>query len=111
MSLVYLASPYSHPDPRVKEERFRLACAAAGRLMKEGECVFSPIAHSHSIEQHFHDGAIEGHDFWLKQDFSILRHCSKLIILALDGWEKSRGVAAEIEFAQGLKIPLEYIEP
>jgi hypothetical protein len=109
--LVYLASPYSHPDPLVKAERFRQACTVAGKMMKEGQCVFSPIAHSHPIEQYFEDGSVEGHDFWLKQDFAVLSHCAKLVVLAIDGWERSKGVAAEIEFAQQNQIPLEFLVP
>lgn len=111
MTLVYLASPYSHPSPLVKAQRFEAVCRVAGRLMKKGVCVFSPIAHSHPIEQHFEDGSPEGHDFWLRQDFAILERASKLMVLKLDGWEASRGVAAEIEFARVNSIPFEFIDP
>lgn len=111
MSLLYLASPYSHPDPAQKAERYRAACVVAGRLMKAGHAVFSPIAHSHPIEEHFEDKSVEGHDFWLRQDFAILEHASKLVVLRIDGWEKSRGIAAEIDFAHKAGIPVEYIDP
>lgn len=74
-------------------------------------CVFSPIAHSHPIEQHFDEGGVEGHDFWLRQDFAVLDRCSKLVVLTLPGWEQSRGVAAEIARAHELGIPLEFMEP
>lgn len=107
--LIYLASPYSHPDVTVRAARFEAACRAAGRLMQAGQCVFSPIAHSHPIEQHF--GHMEGHDFWLRQDFAVLIRCTRLAVLTLEGWEKSRGVAAEMVFAQEHGIPLEFIEP
>lgn len=111
MSLIYLASPYSHADPAVKHERFTAACRAAGRLMKDGVCVFSPIAHSHPIEQHFESGVTEGHDFWLRQDFAVLERCVRLIVLTLDGWEKSRGVTAELAFAKERGIPVEFMAP
>jgi hypothetical protein len=109
--VIYLASPYSHPAAAVKDMRYREACRAAGRLMREGHAVFSPIAHSHPIEQHFDGAAIEGHDFWLKQDFAILRHASRLVVLMLEGWDQSYGVGREIELAQALHIPVEYLEP
>lgn len=111
MSLIYLASPYSHANPIIKHQRFEAACRAAGRLMRQGQCVFSPIAHSHPIEQHFEDGGTEGHDFWLRQDFAILARATKLVVLTLDGWEQSRGVAAELEFAQANSIPFEFLAP
>lgn len=109
--LQYLASPYSHADVAVKRERYRQACVAAGRLMKRGVRVFSPIAHSVAIEEHFEGRSIEQHDFWLNQDFAVLRHCEKLLVLRLDGWEISKGVAAEVEFAGRLGIPVFYIDP
>jgi hypothetical protein len=109
--LIYLASPYSHASSVVKDMRYREACRAAGRLMHEGHAVFSPIAHSHPIEQHFDGAVVEGHGFWLRQDFAILRHAQKLVVLMLEGWETSFGVNAEIEFARTLGIPIEYLEP
>lgn len=109
--LTYLASPYSDPSPIVRHQRFEAACRVAGRLMKQGVCVFSPIAHSHPIEQCFDDGVKEGHAFWLQQDFAVLEKCAKLIVLTLPGWEASRGVAAEIDFANRHDIPLEFIAP
>jgi hypothetical protein len=107
--LVYLASPYSHVDPLVREERFHKACAAAARLMRSGCAVFSPIAHSHPVEQHF-GGVVEGLDFWMKQDVAILRHCSRLVVLRLNGWERSKGIATETALAKQLGIPVEFID-
>ncbi|GIW55540.1 MAG: hypothetical protein KatS3mg082_1944 [Nitrospiraceae bacterium] len=34
--MIYLASPYSHPDPAVREERFHAACRAAAALLLAG---------------------------------------------------------------------------
>ena len=111
MSLIYLASPYSHPEPEVREFRFKEACRVAGNMMRRGKKVFSPIAHSHSIEQCFEAGGMEGHRFWLDQDFAVLRHCHELHVLRLDGWEASKGIAAEVEFAAHIGIPVFYVDP
>jgi hypothetical protein len=111
MSFEYLASPYSHPDPEVKADRFVEACRVAGELMKAGRLIFSPIAHSHPIEQYFVDGKAEGHVFWLEQDFALLRHAAKLLVLRLPGWEQSKGVKAEIDAAEAIGIPVHYLDP
>ncbi len=108
MSFTYLASPYSHPDPKVRIDRFEKACKAAGKLMKYGDVVFSPIAHSHSIEQYFDE--IEPGPFWMRQDIPILRHADSLVVLKLKGWEQSKGIAQEIEVAKALGIPVDYLE-
>jgi len=47
--LIYLASPFSHPDPAVREQRFEAACRAAADLIRQGKSIFSPIAHSYGI--------------------------------------------------------------
>ena len=109
MSLTYLASPYSHANPLIRDARFRAACAAAAKLMLAGEAVFSPIAHSHPIEYHF--DAPRAFDFWMGQDLPILRHCSVVKVLRLEGWDQSKGVTREIEVAKAALIPVEYIDP
>lgn len=108
--LVYLACPYSDLDPEVREDRFRRSCYAAAGMMKAGWCVFSPIAHSHPIEKIGMDEKPE-HDFWMRQDIAILRHCQRLVVLKLAGWERSKGVQQEIELAQMLGIQIDYLDP
>lgn len=107
---VYVASPYSDPDPKVREARFKAVCRVTADLMLKGDAVFSPIAHSHSVEtlgmQFGKDGS-----FWKKQDIPILRHASKLVVLMLPGWKESKGLAWEIETAESLFIPIEFISP
>ncbi len=107
----YLASPYSHADPAVRDERFREACRVAAELMQRGEVVFSPIAHSHSIAEAKPGPWAIDHDFWLRQDAPYLEACSMLYVLALPGWEQSRGVAHEIGRARERGIPVEFISP
>lgn len=106
MGLTYLASPYSDPDPAVREQRYEEACKAAAKLMLECP-VFCPIAHSHPIET---IGMREKphHEFWMRQDIAILRKCERLVVLCIDGWDRSRGVTEEIHLAQRLGIPVEY---
>jgi hypothetical protein len=108
-SLVYLASPYSHPDPAVREERFQAACRAAAHLMQSGLHVFSPIAHSHPIAL---AGSLPtGWEYWEAYDEAVLSACRALAVLELDGWESSRGVQGEVKIAQRLKLPAYYTSP
>lgn len=107
MSFIYLASPYTHDDPAERVKRYEAACKCAARLMHEGVPVFSPIAHSHAIEQHF--AKPEGFNFWMQQDIPILVCASKMIVLMLDGWQASKGVTRELEVARTFCIPVEYV--
>jgi hypothetical protein len=63
--MIYLASPYSHPDPAVRQERYEAVCQAAAELISRGHIVFSPVAHSHTIATYGLPGDWE---FWQRTD-------------------------------------------
>lgn len=107
--MIYLASPYSHPDPLIREQRFREACRHAAFMMRRGSVVFSPIAHTHPIA--VQNSLPTGWDFWRKVDTAILIRADSLVVLMLDGWKESKGVEAEIRFAKSMGIPTSYMEP
>ena len=106
--LVYLAVPYSHPDPKIKEWRFAQVNKMTAKLMKEGITVFSPISHCHSIAKH--NALPTDWEFWKKFDIAYLSCSRKLLVYKLDGWETSVGIAGETKIANELGIPIEYIE-
>jgi hypothetical protein len=106
--LIYLASPYSHSDPAVKESRFRDVCKVAARLMAEGYYIFSPIAHTHPIAL---AGSLPGDwQYWAGYDREIIKNCKFVLVFRLNGWEESAGVQAEIKLAKELGIPIEYLD-
>ena len=47
--MIYLASPYSHPDPLVRHARFEAACQATAGLLRAGRPVFAPIVQGHEL--------------------------------------------------------------
>ena len=104
----YLACPYSHPNPEMREERFKAVNKVAAKLMREGRIIFSPISHTHPIAQY---GLPKDWEFWRKYDLIFIRQCSNLIVLKLGGWKKSIGVRSEIRIAKHLGKPIEYMEP
>lgn len=104
--MIYLASPYSHPDPAVRQRRFELACAAAAHRMESGLIVYSPIAHSHPIEQFM--AQQQSHEFWMDQCMALLRRADSMVVLTLPGWEVSRGVLLEINAANLLSLKVTY---
>lgn len=119
---VYLCSPYSvgkkgaygdadtgKASKNTKTRRYKAACRKAAELMDKGYVVFSPIAHSHSVEKDGMDEIRTG-DYWLDQDLEFVARADKVIVYKLPGWELSRGIAREIKFAEEHGIPIEYIE-
>lgn len=107
--MIYLASPYTHSDHAVMEQRFDAACRAAGKLMAEGHVVFSPIAHTHPIAVRCE--LPRGWNFWERYDREFVLASEKVVVLMLPGWRESNGVSAEIKIADAAGIPVEYMEP
>lgn len=107
--LIYLACPYSHSDQSVMEQRFLIVNQVAAKFMAEGKFIYSPISHTHSIAK---AGSLpRGWDFWEGYDRRIISCCNRILVLRLDGWEKSIGVQAEIKIGEEMGIPIEYIDP
>jgi len=105
--MIYLASPYTHPDPDVRQARFDAACRAAAHLIRLGKTVFSPIAHSHAICRY---GVPLDWRFWERHDRRYLEVCDEVVVLALKGWRESRGVQAEIAIARELSKPVSFLD-
>jgi nucleoside 2-deoxyribosyltransferase len=105
--MIYLASPYSHPDLLVREARFAAACLATAELVRAGRPVFSPIVQSHPLAQL---GLPTDWSFWKRIDEACLRRCDAVFVLTIDGWQQSVGVRAEIEIATAQGKPVHYLE-
>lgn len=101
--MIYLASPYSDPDPTVEARRFDDVCAAASDLMRKRFHVFSPIAHCHPI-------ALRGrlptdYAYWSEYNREMLTACDEFWILTLPGWQESVGLKGETAIALQLGKP------
>ena len=106
--MIYLASPYTHADARVREERFRAACRSAAALMQQGHVVFAPIVHGHPLVA---EGLPIEWPWWERFDREHLSRCDEVVVLTLDGWEASAGVQAEIRIAEESGKPVRYLAP
>ena len=103
--MIYLASPYTHPESNERWHRARCACIAAGQLMKQGHHIFSPIAHSHAIMSMV-DRLPHDWEFWRAWDLHFIDHATHLWVLLLPSWRESVGVQAEIKHARSRRLPL-----
>ena len=112
--MIYLASPYSHPDENVVFSRFGAVVDAVANLYARGINAYSPIAHSHPVA-----GAIERiasrkfgtYEDWRSHDEEMMSLCTHFVVLALHGWEQSQGVLAEIEYASGIGRQIRIVPP
>lgn len=109
MKKIYLACPYSHTDERVRHERFEIANRVAGRLMEEGNIVFSPISHSHPISMHL--GNSLHTSFWMEQDEPFMDWADEIHVIRADGWQESIGVSWETKYFFNRNKPVYFIDP
>lgn len=104
--LVYLASPYSHKDPNIMNERFEIVQEVAVNMLSQNIYAFSPIAYNHPMLKFNLPGNWE---FWEEYDKAFLDHSDLVVVLMIDGWDISVGVQAEIEYAGEIGIPVIYL--
>lgn len=105
--LVYLACPYSDPNPAVRQERFEKVNKAAGCLMRNGLKVFSPISHTHPIASAC-DLPLEW-EYWEQFDRLFISISHRFYVLMLDGWKESKGIEEELKIADELGLQIEFI--
>lgn len=106
--MIYLASPYSHPDPLVMRTRFLIAEQVTAQLLASKRFVYSPIVHCHELAQKF--TLPTDFQFWKDYNFDFLRRADDFLILKIDGWETSKGVAAERSLADMLNINRGFVD-
>ena len=105
-NIVYIAVPYSHEDKLAEDWRFdKINKYTAYRTINFDETIFSPISMMHPVAKY---GLPTDWKFWKKFDTEFLQVSSMLIVLCLPDWEKSIGVAAEIDIMKSLNKPIEY---
>jgi hypothetical protein len=106
MSYIYLASPYTHPQKEVMHARYLAVAAECAKLLKEQDWTYSPIVHCHELAR-LHSLPTD-FEYWKRYNWAMLSSASTLYILAIPGWELSRGVSAERTMAEraGLKVHL-----
>lgn len=105
--MIYLASPYTHVDPAVMEYRYDCVQQALHHLLSKREWAYSPIVMCHPLANAY--SLPLDHEYWLEFDHAMIRLLPRFMILRLDGWERSKGVAAEKAFAESLGRHVEWL--
>jgi nucleoside 2-deoxyribosyltransferase len=108
--IIYLAGPYSHSDPAIREGRYTLITAVAAQLISKGWIVFSPLTMTHPIDKLLagHSETL-GSEYWVNFDEAFMEFCSEIVVVMVDGWDKSSGVAREIKFFRDRGRPVHHI--
>jgi len=103
--VIYVASPYSHSDPAIREHRYRMAMNYVYHNTMSGTPrLFSPILYTHEMACKYNMPA--DFDFWQSFCLAWLDRAEELHILKLEGWQESRGLLAEWNHARRLNLPI-----
>lgn len=105
--MIYLASPYTDPNPQVMDERYEAVLDKAAEFFQRGEFVFSPIVHCHLMA--YRHKLPKDISYWNNYNTEMLSLCDELCVLMLPCWENSRGIRFEIELASKLGKRISYV--
>lgn len=114
--LVYIASPYTVTEKNktpeeiqnIQHQRFIQVAEECARLMYNGMPLYSPIVHFHPIIKYGNINLKAEWEFWEWIDRPMLKTCTELMVLKMEGWDKSLGVKEEIKLAKEFKKPIIY---
>ena len=102
--LIYLASPYTHPDKNVEKFRYERAMDCQFWLMQKGYTVYAPIRATHELAKRYF--LPSNFEYWAQFDEIFLSKCDELFVLMMPGWAESKGVTSEISIAKRRNLPI-----
>jgi hypothetical protein len=115
--LVYILAPYTAKLPDGSEdkvkvaERVRVVSLCMAKLMHMGIKTCSPVL-MHLLRTYVNE--LPGDwAYWGEYSEVMLGKCDRAIVLMIDGWEKSTGIAAETELwnDRPSTLPMIYLDP
>jgi|SRR5271157_1025842 len=105
--MIYLATPYTHPDVEVRKNRYREAVAVAYRLTVNGHNIFSPIIATHEMGNQFN--LPYDYAFWENWCHDFISSSKVFLACCMDGWEDSAGVGKESTYARSINVPVRFL--
>jgi len=106
--ITYLGCPYSHSSHHIMQHRFEKICRISSVLMHDGHILFVPIVMCHPISRDY--GLPGDFKFWWQLDIAFIKVCQRMLIVKMNGWEKSKGLYEEQVLANKYKLPVYFME-
>lgn len=106
--MIYLASPYSHPDQHTRNWRYQRTLTFTVKAMQAGHTIISPIVYGH----HIHKTGVDdfGFERWKELNDRLLSASDEVWVLRLLDWNQSLGVAYEIDQATKMLLPIRFVD-
>lgn len=106
--LVYLATPYSHPDPAVVRSRLEAVHRLAALIELRGVLHVTSGIYNHLLLPHPPNTPTD-YEFWGSFSITLLKRCDWMVVFMQPGWRESVGVRDEISFAQHQGMWITYL--
>lgn len=94
--MIYLASPYSGTLEQM-QQRYLDTKHATATLLSNKHHIYSPIVHCHEMACRF--SLPRDAQFWKEYNEDMIKRVDYLWLLKIPGWETSKGMGMEVEFA------------
>jgi hypothetical protein len=106
--VIYLAAPYWHEDPEIRQSRVAAVGAFHAHLVRRPprHFFYSPLANSIGATS-----ADIPEAYWHNHGLHMLAFADSLYVYCLPGWEISVGVRKEIAEATKRHLPIHYFSP
>jgi len=104
---IYVASPYSK-FPGGTEAAFREVSRAAAWLIRQGVRVYCPISHTHPIAIYGGMDPLD-HAIWLPCDQPFMKAAGAIVVVQMETWNESYGIAVEVREFEAAGKPVHYI--
>lgn len=105
--MIYLAAPYTDPDPDVVTQRMAHFCVVDAHLCKQGLITVSPLS-KHWLK--YHTNIPLTWEFWKTYSEKLLEKCDAMYVIMLPGWKESEGVQGEISLAKKMSLEIKYLD-
>lgn len=108
--LLFVCVPYTDANPEVIRERVQIAAKYCAQRIKEGYVAFSPVLYRHALPLISGVPTNIGSKAW--DDFCEIMLCKadEVVVLCLNGWDKSNGISNELEKSRALSKLITYVE-
>lgn len=111
-SLIYLASPYSHPRLSVRRARVKANAHFCALMQHNRLHVYSPLVHNHTIWEEYPNRRLAPeYDSYIQWGLDMIERSNSLWVLMLSGYSTSLGVKTEVGHARRLGLPVSWIIP
>lgn len=102
----YLASPYSHPDPRTRDARAKLCVHYLAALARMDVVAYSPIWHWHCAAVKY-DMPTDA-EWWWTNNLQFMKAANCMIVAEMPGWRDSNGIRLEMDWAKRNGVTILY---